>query len=471
MTGDLLLQVTGGQTQGASPARSSNVPLAPGLFQALLADQLTQTQNADAGWNDLLSLLSGLNPEQLAQLLALLGLSPDLNGSLSSLNLSDSSALVPDSAAQTAGTAAGQAGAAGLSVPAGAYIPQNNGSAKVSESAKQAGNALVSLLEQGGVSLPDALKSLYDSVRKEGLNLKEAFENLIRSVQRSIASKEAPQHSALSGGFLFSDSVVKTERRLEDPLMRQGTQIRPELQNLPGVSAQTDKPGGPDSGTESAKTAAWKAVVPPVTREGNEPPTSRQAGAGQVQFAQPVFSGALSALTNPSNNSGPAATGRAAHVTVPAEQFSAGFPSVVVKQAALIERGGMSEMRIRLVPEGLGEVHVRIVGENGQIALQLSADTQYARHLLDAGIGALKQQLEAQGLHVNRVEVVASAPSHSMSGGPGMFDGQKQQPQRDGQAPSPRKARNADAVFNLDESVPYQSEIAGIGNGQIDVVA
>lgn len=70
-----------------------------------------------------------------------------------------------------------------------------------------------------------------------------------------------------------------------------------------------------------------------------------------------------------------------------------------------INPGGVSQARISLYPENLGQVDVRISSHNGVLTAHLVADTWIAKELLDGQLDHLRQALQNQGLQVNKLEV------------------------------------------------------------------
>lgn len=135
-------------------------------------------------------------------------------------------------------------------------------------------------------------------------------------------------------------------------------------------------------------------------------------------------------------------------VHVRAEQFHNEFAGLLVKRAALIETPGSQEFRILLQPHGLGEIEVRVQTVGNQISLHFSADTAAAKGLLDAELGSLKAQLQAQGIQFNRIEVTTGNPNAELAyGGMPQERGSSQQYQeQDG-----KKSKESDAdPFSLE---------------------
>ena len=101
--------------------------------------------------------------------------------------------------------------------------------------------------------------------------------------------------------------------------------------------------------------------------------------------------------------------------------------------AALRQNGGT--VTLRLKPEELGDLKVRLQLQDGRVDARFEVRTDRARELLDKSIGALRSALEAHGLTIDRLSIRAlpadSAPAphhdtrdHSPGSGPGFANHQ-----------------------------------------------
>lgn len=80
----------------------------------------------------------------------------------------------------------------------------------------------------------------------------------------------------------------------------------------------------------------------------------------------------------------------------------------MVEQARLMQKPGMSEMVIRLRPQHLGDMTIRIVAENGgAITASFHSNNSEVRGILQDMLPAMKQELSNSGLKVNDVGVYA----------------------------------------------------------------
>lgn len=98
---------------------------------------------------------------------------------------------------------------------------------------------------------------------------------------------------------------------------------------------------------------------------------------------------------------------------VPVQQFAEQIEKFLVKQFLLRQGNGVSEAKITLNPEHLGQVDIRLVMHNGQITAQFMTDNVMARDLLENQMSQLRAALSSQGLQVDRLDVVQQPASSS----------------------------------------------------------
>ena len=71
----------------------------------------------------------------------------------------------------------------------------------------------------------------------------------------------------------------------------------------------------------------------------------------------------------------------------------------------LVQTGPVTEMRIALYPENLGELNLRIVTQNGIVVAQFMAQNQRVKEIIESNLANLQEELEKQGLQVNELSV------------------------------------------------------------------
>ncbi|MEQ8844121.1 MAG: flagellar hook-length control protein FliK [Phycisphaerales bacterium] len=77
--------------------------------------------------------------------------------------------------------------------------------------------------------------------------------------------------------------------------------------------------------------------------------------------------------------------------------------------AALRQQGGT--VSLRLQPESLGDLRVRMTIDAGRVSVEMSASTDEARDAIETSLDALKRSLESRGLEVNRMDVGVHRPA------------------------------------------------------------
>jgi flagellar hook-length control protein FliK len=87
---------------------------------------------------------------------------------------------------------------------------------------------------------------------------------------------------------------------------------------------------------------------------------------------------------------------------------------IISGSQSLIKNGG-GEMKIQLSPEGLGKVHLNIKVQDGQVGIQMMADTQEAKKLLESSMNDLKLSLADHKLNLNHVKVDVSEQAQNMN--------------------------------------------------------
>ena len=171
---------------------------------------------------------------------------------------------------------------------------------------------------------------------------------------------------------------------------------------------------GQQQGTQLPGEAAFDVVVPDSNAARSE-----RAGQGQQDsmagFQQMLGSG---------QNVGNADAANAPQQTAQSQQAQSTYnvPQQIVEQAKLLQNGRSSEMIIKLNPEHLGELSLKVsVNGNGGVTATFHTDNAHVRAILETNMLQLKQQLNEQGIKVDSVEVQTGLPDGQLP------DGQAQQ--------------------------------------------
>jgi len=87
--------------------------------------------------------------------------------------------------------------------------------------------------------------------------------------------------------------------------------------------------------------------------------------------------------------------------------------SQFIKQLDIAKFNGVSEAKIILFPEHLGQVDIRISVQNGHIVAQFMTEHAAAKDMLDTQMAQLRTALQSQGLQVEKLEVTQNQNLHS----------------------------------------------------------
>ena len=129
------------------------------------------------------------------------------------------------------------------------------------------------------------------------------------------------------------------------------------------------------------------------------------------------------------------------------------IPRQIVEQARLLRTLTDTQMVIRLRPEHLGELTLRVaVGADGAVQASFHSDNAHVRNVIENSLVQLRQELNNQGIKIDRVGVYA-----------GLADGQM--PQSQGQEAwqqSSGQQSGAQQVYAHGDADDYLDEIDGL---------
>lgn len=83
----------------------------------------------------------------------------------------------------------------------------------------------------------------------------------------------------------------------------------------------------------------------------------------------------------------------------------ADFVNQIVKKADIVLREGHQEMVMKLEPESLGKLNLKIIMENGQITAKFVAESQQVKEVLESSFNQLKDALQEKGVNVQSFSV------------------------------------------------------------------
>ena len=76
-----------------------------------------------------------------------------------------------------------------------------------------------------------------------------------------------------------------------------------------------------------------------------------------------------------------------------------------VKSVLLSVREGTSEVRVRMQPDHLGELHLRLVFRDNALSLDVNTQSTIVKSIIESNLGQLRQSLHSNGVDVGKVSV------------------------------------------------------------------
>lgn len=153
--------------------------------------------------------------------------------------------------------------------------------------------------------------------------------------------------------------------------------------------------------------------------------------------------------------------------SVPVENFGKEMSGFLVSKMDIVKLQGISEAKISLYPEHLGQVDVKITMRDGQMIAQFVTETAFAKDSLEQQMGQLRSALQAQGLQVSKLEVTqnTSLSSHMYQDGrqPGTGTGSGQQ-----QNGKRREIQEEDALLVSDLNEEWNEWISEVRDKEVN---
>ncbi len=245
---------------------------------------------------------------------------------------------------------------------------------------------------------------------KDGVELTSTFANQLKALLDSLAPQ--PYVAAPSG------QVVTDEAKAAS------TVIKAEIDSEQSVTVPKEALNQTAATVIQENRRPVQALREPIWRFSNESSTIITASDSQTAIVPSV----AAAEESGNSNSQPAwtfmqndtlanAETTAGKTTLPAQvpvqQFAEQMEKFLVKQFILTQGNGISEAKLTLNPEHLGQVDIRIVMHNGQLTAQFMTDNAMARDILENQMSQLRTALNGQGLQIEKIEVVQQPVSSS----------------------------------------------------------
>ena len=268
------------------------------------------------------------------------------------------------------------------------------------------------------------------------------------AVREVSVNPEAVQERAVHGAAAAQSVQANAKPEAAANVMTQQTEPEKiEFEPLRQLHQQPDMEQPSQQDTESGREQGF--------RSANEGQSVRQA-------AENLPSSAQQNAVNFQQSMQSARAGAVADVQAPVSQLTQDFdiPEQIVEQARLIRRTENTEMVIRLKPEHLGELTLKVtVATNGSVNASFHSDNAQVRAIIENSLVQLKQELSNQGIKVDNVEVSAELNRD------GLLNGQGQQPWQQGQQNGNSQAARSQSLDF--ESFEEESAELAASSGQV----
>lgn len=270
--------------------------------------------------------------------------------------------------------------------------------------ALSAGQTIIAALKSTILQVSDAL-TRNGELLKQSPSMYGELQTLVKAMNDQLGAKAAADQ--LQAADDQAKFTVNRDSKLEAAASTTPTK---DATNQAMTVSVDNKPAAP-----VLRDPVWKFQV--------VKPGENVSADGLASNVAPVLSGEEAAgtesqpawtfLSQDAKAATEATQARAAMPTqVPVQQFAEQMQKFMVKQFMLTQGNGTTEARLTLTPEHLGQVDIRIVMQNGQLTAQFMTDNVMAREMLENQMSQLRSSLSAQGLQVDRLEVVQQ-PSQS----------------------------------------------------------
>lgn len=100
---------------------------------------------------------------------------------------------------------------------------------------------------------------------------------------------------------------------------------------------------------------------------------------------------------------------------VPVRQVSTSLSDMIMERMQVMKNGDESHIRIKLSPENLGQLDIRLTTSDGKVTAFIATATSAAKEMIESQLHQLRQTLVQQGVQLDKVEVIQQPTSPSQS--------------------------------------------------------
>jgi flagellar hook-length control protein FliK len=173
-----------------------------------------------------------------------------------------------------------------------------------------------------------------------------------------------------------------------------------ESQDLEGILDQADtRFTGPEWGSRRSEKSDLPAHSISQSRV-----ESQKEGKREFQGEQQL-SDQMSGLANTAKNEG--TKGNQFLVQMPKMSSAQESSNVrdVVDQAQVLVKNGGGEMKIKLNPEGVGEVTLKVISDGGRVNIEMIASNANTKKLLENGLADLRETFSSHRINLDQIKI------------------------------------------------------------------
>ena len=243
----------------------------------------------------------------------------------------------------------------------------------------------------------------------------ELQDNLSRTIAPAAVTPPPQKEEAQSSNPLAGVNVVVEE---DVPPVMPGMEARQFANQQNGQRQQAPQQEIITDEGEAVTQLAEEAVGDKAPVRSSQ--TAQQSAASEpVSMFQQSLNDSIRGLDRPAD---------VQDVRAPQDDFN--VPRQIIEQARLLRRGEDTQMVIKLNPEHLGELTLKVsVSANGAVNASFHSDNAQVRAIIENTLVQLKQELNNQGLKVDNVDVYAGLGDGQLPQGEGQQAWQQNQGQ------------------------------------------
>ncbi len=330
-------------------------------------------------------------------------------------------------AAQAGGTNTAQNAASLQAAVLDALLPQDANTAAQAAQNQQLLNMLSGTMGQATLATPELTQLAAAAMQQNANAATTAASGLANATAADakgaalLTTLRAADTQLTAGNANAAADTAKTDAKSDAKSdvssLLDGIQLTVENR---GETAATGQPGEQAAGDMLKKQPDAQPQAPVLQSANGKTVQSEQQLPEEAQFdtavtqktdtasasAQGAAQAAATTLTPMLDLSSLNSLGNAGEVNQPQTNYD--IPKQIVEQAKLIRSVEDTQMVIKLKPEHLGELTLKVsVSADGAVNASFHSDNAQVRGIIESSMVQLKQELQAQGLKVDNVSVYA----------------------------------------------------------------